>query len=186
MVAQRTDEAMVSVDAYLTLEETSQIKHEYAYGRVLTMSGGTIDHDTIANEIRTMLNNHLENGLCRGLGPDVRVRVAAAVYYYPDALLTCESLDGRAVQVVAPRLIVEVLSESTATDDRGVKFAEYQTIAGLEEYLLVDSRQRVVERYHRTTPDLWTYQRFGPDAGITLESIGLSFPVAAVYRRTQL
>ena len=55
-------------------------------------------------------------------------------------MVVCEeSLDLGAIEAPAPRLIVEVLSDATEAADRGGKFANYQTLASLEEYLLINS-----------------------------------------------
>jgi len=186
MVAQ-PEERLVDVDEYVAHEQTSMVKHEYVHGRVYAMAGGTIDHDTIANNIRAMMIVRSGDGPCRVLGPDVRVRVSAEIYYYPDALVLCEGIPkGRNSEVSNPQLIVEVLSTGTAADDRGDKFANYQSIPAFVEYLLVESRQRSVEHYRRTAPNLWTYQRCDPGATITLETLGLTCPVAAFYQRTEL
>jgi hypothetical protein len=50
----------------------------------------------------------------------------------------------------------------------------------------VDSRRRAVEWYRRAEHGRWIYQRYGPDASVTLETIGLTCPVATFYRRTPL
>jgi Uma2 family endonuclease len=47
-----------------------------------------------------------------------------------------ESIQGLDV-LVNPRLIVEILSESTEAYDRGKKFLSHQSIESFEEYLLV-------------------------------------------------
>jgi Uma2 family endonuclease len=178
---------MLSVEDYLAFEEASQVRHEYRHGHVHAMSGGTIAHDLIANDVRAALAAHLATGPCMVLGPDVRLRVSPTVYDYPDAMVTCqEDLELTAIEIETPRLVVEVLSESTERMDRGDKFADYQTIAALEEYVLVNSQQRSVERFRRAEGGLWIYQRYDPDASITLESVGLSIPLAAIYRRARL
>jgi Uma2 family endonuclease len=177
----------MSVEVYLELERTSQVKHEFVDGAIYAMAGGTIRHDRIANNVRATIDAHLGEGPYVVLGPDVRLRVSDTVYYYPDALVTCaETLSGRDIEIATPRLVVEILSEGTEATDRGEKFANIQTIAGCQEYLLVDSRHRAVECFRRTGERLWVYQRHGPDEHITLESIGLACPVAAFYRRTQV
>lgn len=177
----------MGVEEYLALEEVSSVKHEYVDGHVYAMSGGTLGHDAIANNVRAELLAHLRGrgGPCRARGPDVRLRVSPSVFYYPDAIVTCdEGFDPKAVEVRTPRLIVEVLSRSTEADDRGDKFANYQTLASFEEYLLVDSRRRAVERFQRAAGGLWTYQRYAPDSGVTLETVDLTLPVAAFYEDT--
>jgi Uma2 family endonuclease len=188
MVAhQEPEHTSMSVEEYLALVETSQTKYEYVHGYVYAMSGGTVAHDTIGNNVRSALDTHLGNGPCRVLGPDMRVKMDSGIYYYPDALVTCdEAITDAAVDITSPRLIVEVLSDSTEANDRGVKFAAYQTISVFEEYLLVDSRRRAIERFHRTDSNLWIYQNYGMDETVTLETVALTWPVAAFYRRTQL
>jgi hypothetical protein len=62
-------------------------------------------------------------------GPYVRLQVSETLYYYPDAMVTCdESLNPEATEVWTPRLVVEVLSDSTEANDRGEMFANYQTV----------------------------------------------------------
>ena len=174
--------ALISVLEYLANEATSMVKHEYVDGVVYAMAGGTIVHDRIANNIRAALITYLGDGPCVPMGPDIRLRVSPTIYYYPDAFVTCdEHLDPLALEVATPRMIVEVLSEGTEANDRGDKFAGYQTLDSFEEYLLVGSRRRVAEHYRRTDSGLWTYQRRGPDDTVILETIGLSMPVATFY-----
>jgi len=188
MVAQ-TEDMIMSVEEYLSLEEVSPLKHAYVDGHVYAMSGGTLTHDTIANNVRGEIRTHLRTrgGPCRPFGPDVRLRVSPTVYYYPDALVICEAdLDFGAIEVTAPCLIVEVLSHSTEADDRGGKFADYQTLEKFEEYVLVDSRRRAVECFRRTEHGLWLYQRYDGDATITLETVGLTRPIAIFYEDTPL
>ncbi len=186
MVAHLTH-ATMTVEEYLALEETGEVRHEYVHGYVYAMSGGTRGHDTIANNVRNVIYNHLGEGPCRVQGPDMRVRITEEVYYYPDALVECDEVSSdTAIETTTPRLVVEVLSQSTEANDRGDKFADYQTLTTFEEYLLVNSRHRSVERYHRDARGLWTYQRYAPNDTITLETIGMNCPVGTLYRGTQL
>lgn len=179
--------ATMTVDEYLALEQTAEVKHEYVDGHVYAMSGGTIGHDTIANNMRTLIHTHLGDGPCRILGPDIRLRISPKVYYYPDALVICgETIADDAIEVTTPRLVIEVLSESTEANDRGDKFANYQTLTTCQEYLLIDSRRRSVERFRRTADRLWLYQRYTPEESVTLDTIGLTCPIATFYRLTAL
>ncbi len=177
----------MTVAEYLALEEERQEKYEYADGYACSMAGMTIAEGAIANTVRGAIHMHLQGGQCNVHGSALRVRAGTSVYYYPDAfVIRDETISGDATEVTTPCLIVEVLSDSTEANDRGAKFAHYQTLATVEEYLLVDSRQRSVERFRRTTPNLWTYQRYGADDDVTLETIGLTCPVTRFYDRTQL
>jgi len=172
----------MSVQEYLTQERTSPVKHEYVEGHVYAMAGGTLAHDIVANTVRAILRNHLRGRPCRLLGPDVLLRVSAEVYYYPDALVVCEdTLDLTTSEVQTARLVVEVLSDSTEAHDRGTKFKSYQTLPGCQEYLLIDGRRCGVERFHRGEQHLWVYQHYTSGETITLDTIGLTCPIADFY-----
>ena len=176
-----------SVEDYLRGEVAGTVKHEYVSGHVYAMSGGTIGHDAVGNNLRALIHAHLRGGPCRLCGPDVLLRVSPEVYYYPDAFVVCEGpLDPNAREISTPRLVIEVLSDSTEANDRGEKFKNYQTLDTCEEYSLVDGRKRGVERFRRSERGLWVYQRYAPDALITLETIGLTCSVADIYDGTGL
>ena len=186
MVAERQPPAM-TFEEYLALEEASPVKHEYVRGCVFAMADVTLAHDIIANNIRAVIYNHLGDGPCVVRGPALRLRVREDIYYYPDVMVTSdETLADSAIEISTPRLIVEVLSDSTEAADRGVKFTDYQTLLMMEEYVLVDSRRRSVERFQRAAEGRWTYQRYAGGDSIRLESIGLNCAVAAFYRHTHV
>lgn len=44
-----------SFEEYLALEEKSTYKNEYEKGRIKAMSGGTLDHNTISQNIGTAI-----------------------------------------------------------------------------------------------------------------------------------
>jgi Uma2 family endonuclease len=60
-----------------------------------------------------------------------------------------------------PRVIVEVLSDSTEKYDRGDKFKHYRKLPSLQEYVLVSQDRLQVERYVRQTDDTWLLAEFG-------------------------
>jgi Uma2 family endonuclease len=89
------------------------------------------------------------------------------------------------MQIQHPKLIVEVLSESTEAADRGHKFEEYRRIAEFEEYLLLDA-ERVAADHFRRRDGVWVFMSYAAGDVVTLESIGLTCPLDAFYRRTSL
>jgi len=78
---------------------------------------------------------------CQVHANDMKVLIRSAnAGKYPDLVAHCgepELLDDRQDVLLNPSLIVEVLSISTETYDRGGKFAFYRQILSLREYLLV-------------------------------------------------
>lgn len=79
------------------------------------------------------------------------------LFYYPDIAVTCDARDLRSDEdfILYPKLIVEVLSDSTEAFDRGDKFADYKSNLVLEEYVLIHQKQILVERFQRKTDSLW-------------------------------
>ena len=70
-------------------------------------------------------------------------------YVYPDASITCmnESSDQ---YIEHPKLIVEVLSKSTARYDQIDKFRKYQKLNSLEDYVLIDQYLKRVDVYRKS------------------------------------
>src|SRR5205823_9792039 len=84
-------------------------------------------------------------------------------------------------EVQVPRVIVEVLSDSTEAYDRGRKFGYYRACLHVQEYVLIATKYQLVEVYRRTSPR-WTYDAYGPDDEVELTSIDVRLPVAVLYR----
>ena len=187
MVAQREPHYM-SVDEWRELELNSHdIKHEYIDGQVYAMSGGSLAHGRIgSNAVRTLEDALAAKGKpCDVYNSDVAARLSSTRYTYPDASVTCDERDRSApdkTDVQVPRVIVEVLSDSTEAYDRGRKFGLYRACPTVQEYVLVATRYQAVEVYRRT-PQGWTsYQAYGPGDEIELTSLGIHFPMTMLYR----
>ncbi|MEM9087592.1 MAG: Uma2 family endonuclease [Cyanobacteria bacterium P01_F01_bin.53] len=114
-------------EEYLAWETHQEIRHEYCNGEVFAMAGGTKNHDKLAFNLRRALVDSIEAQDCDMSGSDVKVLVDQGVSYrYPDLSVSCDERDRENETFYNfPKLIVEVLSSSTETVDRIVKFKEY-------------------------------------------------------------
>lgn len=108
--------------------------------------------------------------------------VSGRDHFETDIAVTCESLSAsyRGI-IVAPVLIVEVLSPSTERDDVFVKLPAYQRITSLREILYIES-ERVAATVYRRTGEGWATIRVEASDRLTLDSIGLAIPLADLYR----
>lgn len=169
---------------YLEIEEVARVRHEYYAGEIYAMAGGTPEHAAMAAAITALLGRQLSGTPCRVYSSDLRVRVlATGLATYPDVTVVCgpsERDPDSATHVTNPKLVVEVLSSSTADYDRGEKLQHYQQIAALEAVLLVDHEQRRIELWTRGDPT-WTSARFGAGDEVPLRAIACSLPVDAVF-----
>lgn len=73
------------------------------------------------------------------------------------------------------------MSESTAHVDRGHKLREYRSLPTLQEYVLVDSRKRWVERHHRSAGSTWMSALPVTSGSIDLTSVGMSLDIDELY-----
>lgn len=181
MAVQR--EHWISPEEYLEIDRASiDLKYEYTDGHMYAMSGGTAEHAEIAINMIAILKAHLQ-GSCRVLSSDVRVQVAERKYYYPDVSVSCHPEDKqKGIDIIRyPRLVIEVLSPSTETNDRGKKFRSYKACSSIQEYVLISSQHQEVEVFHRQG-DMWAYRQYESGQEITLASIGLTTSLADVYR----
>lgn len=174
---------------YLAIEQENTVRHEYRYGLVYAMAGGSDNHSRLSINLLTEINLHLRDSECQFFSADVKVNYADAFFYYPDAFVTCDPQDqvDRYVKRY-PKLIVEVLSPSTEEFDRGVKFQDYQSLNSLEEYVLISQDEMRVECFRRVqaTDSLWEMESYGPGDAVILQSIGLRVAIADLYRGIDL
>ncbi|OYE05894.1 Uma2 family endonuclease [Nostoc sp. 'Peltigera membranacea cyanobiont' 232] len=160
-----SDSVFLTPETYLELEEKSNIKHEYIDGQVYAMAGTTDIHNTIALNLALLIRNHFRGSGCRVYFADIKAKLEKRNrFYYPDIIVTCDSKDRETPTYKRfPKLIIEVLSESTEGFDRGDKFNDYQTIDSLEEYVLVNSKHQRFETFRRNEQGLWVLQTYTPD-----------------------
>jgi len=192
MVAQEDAPRAMTVDEWRELERRSHdAKHEYIDGHVYLMAGGSRAHGRIASDGLRVIEDALAavDRPCDVYNSDVAARLSPRRYTYPDVTVTCDARDQATTgetEVQAPRVIVEVLSDSTEAYDRGDKFGYYRACPTIQEYVLVATKYQAVEVYRRTERGWTTYQAYGPGDTIELASIGVRFPLAALYRRTDV
>ena len=175
-------------DTYLAWEAAQSERHEYFQGEVFAMAGGTENHNTVALNAAVALRSHLKGTPCKVFISDIRVQVAAVdAYFYPDVVVRCESKtapDGKAIATDAPVLVIEILSDSTATWDRGGKFAAYRQLPSLQEYVLIDPQAQTVELYRRNAAqrfELYAWDARTNPGPCEFASVGLLLPLADVF-----
>lgn len=172
----------MTVEAYFLLEENDpDTRYEYVDGQVYAMAGGTANHDTIKSNMQRILWNLLRGSACRVYSSDMKVFISETRYFHPDVIVTCDPHDRGTVQAIkSPCLVVEVLSPSTELVDRTWKLQNYRTHPTIEEYVLIDSKSLKIEIYYKEK-NKWIYDSFENNEEITLNSLGVHFPLADAY-----
>jgi Uma2 family endonuclease len=169
---------------YFEIERTSFGRWEYVDGKIRQMSGGTTDHGDISSNLVRVLGNSLVPRGCHVYGSDVKIHTGNGINTFPDISVICGQNHyylGKKDIVLNPVLIVEVLSPSTESYDRGEKFGHYRTIETLTDYLLVEQDQAQVMLYTRRT-DYWEMRVVtGLDSSVFLPSVDVTLSLTDVY-----
>ncbi|NEP81594.1 MAG: Uma2 family endonuclease [Okeania sp. SIO3C4] len=178
--------AFISTTDYLEGEKMSPIRHEYLGGQIFAMSGGSEEHNRIGGNIYASLLTHLRGSGCKTFIADMKVKIAIAenssdIFYYPDVMVTCNPQDIEKYYKNFPCLIVQVLSPSTQDLDRREKRLNYQSLASLQEYVLVSQTEMKVEIYRSSETGYWSRESLGKEDFLELNSVGLTLTIADIY-----
>jgi len=182
------EKRLYSIAEYLKLEEKAKDKHEFHDGEILAMAGGSYEQSRIKTNLIVALGNRLRRGPCAPLDSDMRIRIHRRVdYVYPDASILCgppefDPDDRKRTTIVNPRVIFEVLSDSTEAHDRGEKFSLYREIPTMQEYVLISQRRPRVEVFYRQDDGSWLLTHFSELTAVArLRSVEIDLPLAELY-----
>ena len=176
-----------SFEEYTEVAAISEQRIEFWDGAVLDMTGGSPRHSAICSNIARILGVQLRGKPCRVFDANLRVRsLAAKRSTYADATVVCGPLeidpaDKTRQTVLNPTVLVEVLSPSTETDDRGSKLTSYKLIDSVRAVVLVPQGQTGIV-VHTRQPDggSWTTATHA-SGSVALPAIGCELPLAEVY-----
>jgi Uma2 family endonuclease len=180
-------------EEYLALEDEAEYKSEYWDGYIIplhghppTLAGADINHIQIVTNLVEILSPRLKKKNCRTFSNDLKVRIPnREKLVYPDVAVVCGKLDFYQLRrdvVTNPKLIIEVLSDSTAAFDRSEKLWFYQTLDSLQEYVLISQEKAVVEQFLRREDGNWFYRAtIGIESSVSLESVELEIRLKDIY-----
>ena len=175
-----------SFDEYLAMEEVATEKHEYKQGEIVSMTGGTTNHNKIALNFAASLKFALKNQPYNVFIGDVKLWIPTySEATYPDVMVIEGEPDyygtGKTT-VINPTLIVAVLSKSTQNYDQGEKIYYYRGIPSFKEYILIDQYQSYVMQFNKTEQGKWLLSeyRYGEEI-ISLQAVKFDIPLTEIY-----
>ena len=173
---------------YLQLERSSEAKSEYLNGKIFAMAGASREHNLITVNALSEIHQQIMDTPCEVYSGDMRVNVSASgLYTYPDIVAVCDQPafeDDHLDTLLNPQFILEVLSPSTESYDRGRKFSHYRSLESFSEYLLVSQTECRIEQFVLQTNGKWLYAEVtDPDGSITLSSIPCQLLLGNIYRK---
>ncbi len=188
-----------TVEEYMQMERTSDVRHLYVDGELFAMAGESRQHGSISVNLAGLFWAQLRGKSCQLFTKDTKVlsgptlsvgKSATGMFSYPDLVFVCGEPayhEAFADVIQNPIAIIEVLSPTTESFDRGEKFNRFQTWnPTLQDYLLVSQDQPRIEHFSREN-NKWIYQNHvGLDAVLEIPSIACSLSLADVYERVTL
>ena len=133
------------MDGNLAYQE--EMREERIAGSIVMMSSPSLNHIFISGNIYRIFGNHLANGPCTAIPDGATLYLDSDNEFKPDMMVVCDpgklGPDG---VYGAPDLVVEVLSPSTARNDKGIKKDAYEA-CGVREYWIVSPGDRSIDQY---------------------------------------
>ncbi len=184
----------VSIEAYFRTEEKALNKHEYHDGIVIPMAGGKLPHNRLATKAAKLMDNFVEDNNLDFIvsNSDTKIRIESYnKIVYPDAVVICEEeifFEDREDTILNPLIIVEVLSDSTKSYDKTVKFEMYRTIPTFKEYVLIHQDKKHVSIYSKNADGTWLLRDYdGDEAVVILYALhNCPLPLNRLYRGLKL
>lgn len=181
----------ISAEDYFEMEETAFEKSEYYHGEIFVMSGASVNHNLIVMNTGSALHVKLSDAGCLVFPSDIKVELDPGRHYaYPDISVVCGEIAygaGRNDIITNPKVIVEILSESTRDYDRGGKFAAYRELPSLTDYILIEQYRVLIEHFSRKSSELWEMRIYrSQDDMLDIDSMGLSLPLRDIYKNIKL
>lgn len=186
-----------TVEQYLEWERQADERSEFVDGEIYAMAAESGAHADISMNLAVLLGTQLKGGECRARTKDTKVRSGAVkeqfgrgMISYPDMVVICgepEYHDAHKDIVLNPKVVFEVLSESTEEFDRGTKFMRYRNFnPTLTDYFLIAQHEPHVEHYLRRENGEWLMREYdGLDTKFTIDSINCSISLSDLYDRVE-
>jgi Uma2 family endonuclease len=161
-----------TTEQFLAWEERQELRYEFDGFQPVAREGGTAAHSAIQRNLIFALTGGLrgkpcrphgsEFKPCRPHGSELKIKVADRSICYPDAF-------------------VEVLSESSATDDFVTKNAEYRATPSVKRYVILEQAKAAAAVFSRKGDDWVADLLTGNDAILRMPEIGLDIPLSEIY-----
>ncbi len=179
-----------TIEEYLEMETSSLQKHEYYKGEIFAMAGARMDHNTITVNLTSAIKQKLRGSHCRVFNSEQRIHVQEnTLFTYPDLSIVCGqpiTLNDDKINLINPAVIIEVLSPSTKSYDRGDKFKLYKELVSFREYILVESKSVLLEHFFKNDAGVWVLEKYDQLADIFLMKIAnISFSLEEIYEETE-
>jgi len=195
---EKDSEKIYTAQAYLELERIAKHRHEFIDGEIFLMAGESDNHGIISANLGGEFYLQLKGKDCQLRIKDAKIKSGGfaqkaggstkGMFSYPDLVVICGEVkfyDKKRDIILNPKVIIEVLSESTEIFDRNDKFTRYKMFnETLTDYVLVSQDKPQIEHFIRQDDNSWKiFTYIGLDKICRVESIECELKFADIYDR---
>jgi Uma2 family endonuclease len=167
--------------------QSQDSRYEFDGFQPVAMTGGTVNHSQITQNIHFALRTRLSGSGCRSLGPDAGVATVGDAVRYPDALITCTKVPGDAHVVPGVVVTFEVLSRTSGRIDRIEKLREYRAVPTILRYVILEHNSIGLSVYERSNREEgWRATALTAEDTLQIPEVGIEIPVTEFYENVDL
>ena len=148
---------LMTVDEFLSWAGGREGRFELIDGRPVAMAPERAAHLLTKAQAWAAIRRAVDRAAlpCTVFPDGATVRISAHSAFEPDALVACGApVPPDAIEIPNPLIVVEVLSESTAARDHGLKLVGYFSLPSLAHYLILDPERRSLIHHRRGQADV--------------------------------
>ena len=165
-----------------TMTETEKV--EFINGEVVVHSPVKLQHNVASKRLFKLLDTFVDSQSLGYVGFEKILISLTRNDYEPDVCFfgraKADTFSPTQMRFPAPDFIAEVLSESTARHDWGVKFDDYAA-HGVAEYWIIDPDAQVVEQYVLDGEQYRLLYKVGSGTLTSQAVAGFEIPVRAIF-----
>jgi len=179
----------MTIAEFLVWQTAQPDRYELIDGQPRAMTGARLRHDRVVGNAIAAIQRQLRalGNPCDAFTADIGILTGPTQLRRPDVSVLCPPFDEDAMASDRPRLVIEVLSESTEQIDRLVKLDEYKTIESLDYIVMIDPTRIDVGVWFRDDDRSWRNRTFQEAISvIDLPTLGIEIGVAALYERVPI
>ena len=168
----------MTVAEFLDFDDGTDTRYELVEGRPVAMNPPKVRHVVITKNLFRALDRKLSPPCEPFVGGGVALSDEDDDYRLPDVFVSCAEF--RENYFDQPRLLIEVLSLSTAKDDRTTKLDFYKSFPGAEAVMLVWQDTRRVE-LHLRRPEGWLVTATIGQGAVAVPPLGIEPSLDEIY-----
>ena len=174
-------------EGFFAWAELQDTRYEFDGFEPVAMTGGSLNHSQMCQNLYAALRSRLRGGGCRLYGPDAGVATASNAVRYPNAVVTCTKAPGLEHVVRDPVVVFEVLSPGSGRVDRIVRIREYGAVESIRRYVILEYKSIGLTMFARADGQAdWTATALTSGDTLPLPEIGVEVPVSEFYDDIEL